>query len=121
MRPIWFGAIALSKGVEMNDVFALVEQGLDIAQLRAAMLAADAANARSTGFVARDVRPVVEASEGGLRFAAAVDALQPAGTGGVVEYAMGATAENSIRFRALAEQERSMLREFRTVAEEARR
>jgi hypothetical protein len=38
-----------------------------------------------------------------------------------MEYAMGATAENSIRFRALADQERAMLHEFRAVAEDARR
>lgn len=101
--------------------FSLVEQGMRIAQQRAAVLAEDAANARSPGFVARDVAPVLESSEDGIRFAASVRIAQGAGVGGTIEYAMGATAENSVRFRALADQERAMLREFRTVAEESRR
>ena len=99
----------------------LVEQGMRVAQQRAAVLAADAANARTPGFVARDVKPVIEESSGGMTFAAAVETAQTAGEGGTIEYAMAATAENSVRFRALADQERAMLREFRTVADEARR
>jgi flagellar basal body rod protein FlgB len=101
--------------------FSLVEQGMRLTQERAAVLAADAANARSTGFVARDLFPSLEASESGLRFAASVHAVHSAGVVGTIEYAMGATAENSVRFRALADQERAMLREFRTVAQESRR
>jgi len=99
----------------------LVEQGMRVAQQRAAVLAADAANARSPGFVARDVKPVLEDSAGGMTFAAAVQTAQNAGEGGTLEYAMAATAENSVHFRALADQERAMLREFRTVASESRR
>ena len=72
-------------------------------------------------FAAVDMAPVLEASPQGVRFAAALQRT-PSPTGaGAIEYAMGATAENGIRFRALADQERSMLREFRTVAEGARR
>jgi flagellar basal body rod protein FlgB len=101
--------------------FDVVEQGMRTAQLRAAVLAADAANARSPGFVARDVVPVLEDAEGGMRFAAAIATARGATQGGTIEFAMGATAENSMRFRALADQERAMLREFRTVVQEARR
>jgi flagellar basal body rod protein FlgB len=99
----------------------LVEQGMRVAQQRASVLAADAANARMHGFVARDVKPVFDESSGGMTFAAAVQTAQAAGEGGTIEYAMAATAENSVHFRALADQERAMLREFRTVADEARR
>lgn len=105
----------------VDGSFGLVEQGLDVAQLRARVLAEDAANARSIGFVARDVAPTPESSDRGLEFAAAVRSAATSGESGTIEYAMGATAENSLRFRALADQERAMLREYRTVAEEARR
>jgi len=101
--------------------FAVVEQGIEIAQLRARVLAEDAANARSPGFVARDVEPAGELTERGLEFAAAVRSAPAAGESGTIEFAMGATADNSLRFRALADQERAMLREYRTVADEARR
>lgn len=99
----------------------LVEQGMRVAQQRAAVLAVDAANARTPGFVAGDVKPVLDESSGGMTFAAAVQTAQTAGEGGTIEYAMAATAENSVRFRALADQEHAMLREFRTVADEGRR
>ena len=106
----------------MSEIgFTLVEQGMQLAQDRAAVLALDAANARSPGFAARDLTPAVFTSGEGVRFAASLHAAAPAGEGGTIEYAMGATADNSVRFRALADQERAMLREFRTVAEEARR
>lgn len=98
-----------------------VEQGMRLAQERAAVLAEDAANARSPGFVARDVVPQLVMSDQGMRFAASVRSAQGEGEGGTIEFAMGAIAENSVRFRALADQERAMVREFRTVAEEARR
>lgn len=93
---------------------------MHLAQERAAVLAADAANARTPGFAVRDLAPVIEESPTGLRFASA---MREAGAGarGAIEYAMGASAENSIRFRALADQAHAMLREFRIVAEEARR
>jgi flagellar basal body rod protein FlgB len=99
--------------------FTLVEQGMRAAQQRAAVLAADAANARASGFVPSDISPELEISESGLRFASASRPV-PNGIGGI-EYAMAATADNSIRFRALADQERAMLREFKTVAEDAGR
>ena len=99
----------------------LVEQGMRVAQLRGGVLAEDAANARSTGFVARDVEPVLARTDAGVAFAAAVRTAGVPGESGTIEFAMGATAENSLRFRALADQEHAMLREFRSVAEEARR
>lgn len=105
----------------VDGSFGLVEQGLQISQLRARVLAEDAANARSTGFVARDVAPAAELTGRGLEFASAVRSAPAAGASGTIEFAMGATAENSLRFRALADQERAMLREYRTVADEARR
>ena len=105
----------------VDESFGLVEQGLNVAQLRARVLAEDAANARSTGFVARDVVPTPELTDRGLEFAAAFRSAPSLGESGTIEYAMGATAENSLRFRALADQERAMLREYRTVAEDARR
>jgi flagellar basal body rod protein FlgB len=101
--------------------FTLVEQGMRVAQQRAAVLAGDAANARTPGFIPSDVSTVVGSTSQGFTFAGAVRDAQVAGEGGTIEFAMGATAENSVRFRALADQERAMLREFRTVAEEARR
>lgn len=104
-----------------DGAIGLVEQGLRVAQLRGGVLAEDAANARSTGFVARDVDPVLARTDGGLVFAAAVRSAGSRGESGTVEYAMGATAENSLRFRSLADQEHAMLREYRSVAEEARR
>ena len=103
------------------DALGIVEQGLRFAQAREAVLAADAANARTAGFSPVDVAPVLEPSENGLRFAAAVRSSAPLGASGAIEYAMGATAENAIRFRSLADQERAMLHEYRTVAQESRR
>ena len=105
----------------VDGALGLVEQGLQIAQLRASVLAEDAANARSGGFVARDVVPAVTPTERGLEFAAAVREAPAPGEGGTIEFTMAATAENSLRFRALADQERAMLREYRSVADEARR
>jgi flagellar basal body rod protein FlgB len=105
----------------VDGALGLVEQGLEVAQLRARVLAEDAANARSGGFRARDVTPEAALTERGLEFAAAVREAPVAGESGTIEFAMGATAENSLRFRALADQERAMLREYRSVADEARR
>lgn len=99
----------------------LVEQGLEVARFRASVLAEDVANARSTGFVPRDVEPEVVATDHGLAFAAAVRTAGAPGESGTIESSMGATAENSLRFRALADQERAMLREYRSVAEASRR
>jgi len=101
--------------------FTLVENGIRLAETRAAILATDAANARTPGFVPYDVTPELVPSDAGLTFAAAVRQASSSGETGTLEFAMSATAENSVRFKALADQERAMLREFRTVAEESRR
>ena len=104
-----------------DNAFGVVEQGLRFAQLRAAVLAEDAAHARTPGFIARDIAPEPEVTASGVRFAAAMRVVERPGEAGTIEHAMGATAENALRFRALADQERAMLREFRTVAQDARR
>lgn len=106
-----------------TSALSLVEQGMRFAQARAALLAADVANAATPGFVPRDVTPVVESglTPGGLRFAAATQELASGGPAASLEYAMAATAKNSVTYRALADQERAMLRELRIVAEESRR
>ena len=107
--------------IEMSELgFSPVEQGMRLAPERAAVLAADAANAHTPGFIPRDLVPRVETTGDGLRFAAALREPENSESGGL-EFTMAATAENSIRFRALADQERAMIREFRTVAEESRR
>jgi hypothetical protein len=98
--------------------FDALETGMAIARDRAAALSIDAAKARAPGFRPFDVA-AEPAGESGI--AERVVTAKPLGASGAIEYAMGATAENSIRFRALADQERAMLREFRTVTDEARR
>jgi flagellar basal body rod protein FlgB len=104
----------------MSDTaFSIVEQGLRFAQERAAVLASDAANAHTLGFTPRDLTPVLEPSPQGPRFAAQVRAIGEPSAG--IESAMAATADNALRFRALADQERALLREFKTVSEEERR
>jgi len=104
----------------MSDFsFSLVEQGLRAARARSSVLAFDVATVGDRGEVARDLSPIIEDSPGGFRFALEMRRA-PSGAGGI-ERAMAATAENSIRFRALASQEHAMLRELRTVAEDARR
>lgn len=102
-------------------VLDMVEQSMRFAQYRAALLAGDAANAHSAGFQPSDAALVPDASGGGLRFAAALRDVETAGPISTVEYAMGAIAKNSVWYRALARQARAILREFRVVAEEARR
>lgn len=97
----------------------LVESGMAAARFRSAVLSLDAAGSRERDFAGRDVSPEIVASADGARFALAVRAV-PSGPEGI-ERAMAATAENSIRFRALADQERAMLREYRVVVEDARR
>lgn len=101
--------------------FASVEQGMRIAQARGAYLAADVANANSPGFVAKDVAVSAHASGAGESFAAALVDVAATGSSGVIEYAMGASAKNALSFRALADQERAMLHEFKIIAEAARR
>jgi flagellar basal body rod protein FlgB len=96
--------------------FDAVEQGLTFAKTRAIVLAADGANARTPGFQPVDIAPDGERFNGLV-----VRALDASGTSGTIERSMAASAQNSIRYRALADQERSMLREFKSAAEEARR
>jgi hypothetical protein len=106
----------------MSDLgFAMVEDGMSVAARRAAVLASDAANVRTPGFVPSDVAEGVEDDGAGPRFVSAVTAMQTGGLTGDVEHVMTATAQNSIRFRSLADQERAMLHEYRTVAEDQRR
>jgi hypothetical protein len=104
----------------MSD-FALnnVEAAMRFARGRSAVLAADVANARTPGFVARDAA-LVE-GEDGISFGAVLRDVDAHGTVGVLEYAMGAQARNAVSYHELADQERAMLHEFRTVAEESRR
>jgi len=105
----------------MSDIgLQAVEAGMRFARARAAVLASDVANAHTPGFIPRDVEPILERVGSGMRFAAALEDVGAGGTG-ALEYSMGATAANSVTYRALADEERAMLREFRTVAEEARR
>jgi hypothetical protein len=99
----------------------MVEEAMRFAHYRAAVLASDAANASSAGFQPTDVALSPRLAEGGMRFAAAVSEVQTAGPVSTVEYAMGAIAKNSVWYRALAQEARAIMREFRTVAEEVRR
>jgi hypothetical protein len=103
------------------EPLAFIEQAMRFARYRASVLAGDAANAGTPGFIPRDVAPVAQISERGARFAAAVREVDAGGAVGAIEYAMGGIAKNSVWYRALTEQARAMLREFRTVAEETRR
>ena len=98
-----------------------IEQAMRFARYRAAVLAGDAANAGTPGFIPRDVAPAPQMSERGVRFAAAVRDVDTGGSSGAIEYAMGGIAKNSVWYRALAGQARAVLREFRTVAEETRK
>jgi hypothetical protein len=103
------------------EPLALIEQAMRFARYRAAVLASDAANAGTAGFTPRDVAPASQTVEGGVRFVAAVREVDAGGAVGAIEYAMGGIAKNGVWYRALTEQARAMLREFRTVAEESRR
>jgi len=98
-----------------------VEEGMRFSRVRATVLAADSANARTPGFRAQDVAMDPTVSPAGLRFAARLQDAPAKGTVGVLEFSMAAQGQNAVRYHALAEQERAMLHELRTVAEEARR
>ncbi len=91
------------------------------ARVREALLADDVANARTPGFVARDAALVENGSPAGPQFSTVIKEVEARGAVGVLEFAMGAQAKNAVTYHALADQERAMLRELRTVAEEARR
>ncbi|HME80661.1 MAG TPA: hypothetical protein VKF82_01145 [Candidatus Eremiobacteraceae bacterium] len=99
----------------------MVEGAMQFARYRAAVLAGDVANAGSTGFAPKDVTLTAGPGDGGLRFASAMHDVSTADPVSTVEYAMGAIAKNAIWYRALTQQTRALLREFRTVAEEERR
>src|SRR5579872_398382 len=98
-----------------------VESGLRFALDRAAVLAGDAANARTPGFSAQDLAAGAVRSSEGLRFEATLRQVEASGPVAVMEYAMAAQGENATCYHALADQERAMLHEVRMVAEEARR
>lgn len=100
--------------------FDAVEAGLRFTRARAAVLADDAANARTPGFVAQDL-VAVPGGSGKAAFTAVLREAGARGAVGVLEFAMAAQAHNSVSYKALADQERSMLHELRMVAEEARR
>lgn len=97
-----------------------VEDGMRFARERGALLAEDVANAQTPGFVARDASLVPAGTRPGDRFRAVMHPLQ-GGPTGRLEYAMSEQARNATAYHALAAQERAMLHELRTVAEEARR
>ena len=101
--------------------FACVEQGLRFSQQRAAVLAADTANARTPGFQPKDLTLELVGSGAGSRFGAALRDVSVHGQVGLLEYTMGAQGLNAVRYHALADQERAMLHELRTVAEESKR
>lgn len=103
------------------SALSIIEQGLAFAQRRAAVLASDAANANTPGFVARDIAPAPRPTPEGIRFATVLGEFPDESGAGSLEYAMGATAKNGVWFRALTVQARAILREFKTVAEESRR
>jgi flagellar basal body rod protein FlgB len=103
------------------SALSIIEQGIAVARQRAAVLASDAANASTPGFVAQDVTSEPRASSAGIRFAAILHDVRSGGSIGTLEYAMGAIAKNSVWYRALTGQVRAVLREFKTVAEESRR
>ena len=108
-------------GDAIVSALSIIEQGLEFSQQRAALLASDAANVGTPGFVARDIAPAPRLTPQGMRFAAALDEAPSQSGIGMLEYAMGAIAKNGVWFRALSQQARAILREFKTVAEESRR
>ena len=101
--------------------FDYIETGMRFLRTQSAVLAEDIANARTPGFVARDAVRVQDGQEQGVPFSAVLRDVAASGATGVLEFAMGAQARNAVAYRTLADQEHAMLRELRTVAEEARR
>ena len=99
-----------------ESTFDALETGLALERGRSMVLAADAANARRPGFVAVDLQAAPQEFGGYV-----VRALRGSGASATIENAMAASAENSVRYRALADQERAILREFRSAADDARR
>jgi hypothetical protein len=98
-----------------------VESAMRFARMRGALLAQDVANARTPGFVAKDASLIPAPTEEGDRFFAVLHDLTVTGPSGVLEYAMGAQARNAVAYHELAQQERAMLRELRSVAEQSER
>ena len=98
-----------------------VETAMRFARTRGALLAEDVANARTPGFVARDASLVATPTEGGEAFSTVLHDVTVNGPSGVLEYAMGAEARNAVAYHELAQQERAMLRELRSVAEQSER
>jgi flagellar basal body rod protein FlgB len=98
-----------------DSAFAQIEAGLAFGRDRAIVLAMDTANARRPGFIAFDVQPAANG------FGSVVAHALGSGASATIENSMAASAQNSVRYRALADQERAMLREFRSAADDARR
>ncbi|MBC5806588.1 MAG: hypothetical protein ACR2KS_06560 [Candidatus Eremiobacter antarcticus] len=104
-----------------DSALSYIEAGMSFAEKRAAFLAADIANARTPDFRPMDLTLEAGSSGGSARLRAVPTQVEVRGTVGAIEYAMTAQAKNSMTYRALADQERAMLHELRTVAEESRR
>jgi hypothetical protein len=98
-----------------------VETAMSFARARGALLAEDVANARTPGFVARDASLASDAAGAPVPFSVVMQDVAAHGSVSVLEYAMAAQARNAVSYQELADQERAMLHELRTVAEESRR
>jgi hypothetical protein len=98
----------------------MMETAMELARYREAVLSSDVANVSSAGFVPKDVALAPHAIRGGVQFAAELRDLSGNGPGSL-ELAVGAIAKNGVWYRALTQQTRAILREYRTVAEEVRR
>jgi flagellar basal body rod protein FlgB len=107
-------------GGALVDALRMMETAMNFARYREAVLSSDVANVNSGGFVPKDVALAPRATPGGVQFAAALREMSGNGPGSI-ERAMGAIAKNAVWYRALTQQARAILREYRTVAEEARR
>lgn len=97
-----------------------IEAAMRFGRTRSELLAEDVANARTPGFVAKDALLVPQDGDG-APFGTVYQDVVAQGSVGVLEYAMGAQARNAVTYHELAAQERAMLHELRTVAEESRR
>jgi len=102
------------------DALRMMETAMNFARYREAVLSSDVANVSSAGFVPKDVALAPQATREGVRFAAELRDVPGKGAESL-EFAMGAIAKNAVWYRALTQQTRAILREYRTVAEEARR
>lgn len=82
----------------MSDIaLESVEAAMHFARGRGGLLAEDVANARTPGFVARDEQLAENDSGTGPPFAAVMQDVNPRGSVGLLEYAMGAQARNAAK------------------------